>query len=798
MHGGVRKSLPSDKITSSKATRGVKKTSSPSPSRVVTRSQTREEQAKKTTVTSEVAIDETTPQKKFIVRIPAHIVESVLRENGGNQDIDHDMSNAPVQENGISRDSSIVLHPLVRTPANTTPSATLPANAIPPATTPANAIPPATTPANSIAPATTPANAIPPTTTSAFHFHGNPLAWAEVELSKSIHLKIVVTNQSQTRQSLCDSLEWYRSVQGSAYHKDGVCYGLLFDGDCGTRFHIDDEIIITRVGGGYAKGPDGVLRLTKNQRIDKHPAKAIHLSLSKNLPVGVVLGRENNYLGGKLPHRYNVLSYFRVTDIWYERIDGFIGLKFRLEKIDMHEKSWWADTATPDPLSYHARHPITLPEIKKCPHCAFNSPRVFQEGWMCLEDSCPEFWKMDGADAPTNLTYHHDWLTARRDPGTVNAPKFELTPNAIVEMRQHNKLGTTLRDNWRGIICPWCYKCIQRTQWNGWKCTTDPSAQSQPGACQFTLMVNLHPVPIDSVFQPKDTHLLGSGMPHVPAAWNWLSDSFCRYKSSLGAARGVTSLFYALQGENLGLERYPLNNAVVTGMLTSHFAVNYGMPYKYVVSVRSKGFDEAPECILRALGRLTWATQEAVTAAGEKTLLPNELLALGLILIFQQFHDDGESSLGPSIATLSLGASSTMKIRMKGKSFHGQSARHVPLNPDPVPPGCEHELSRRRLREKLNAGSITKQEYDRRRTELFRNSSVTALAPISIHLHLQHGDLVVMHGEGLQQYYEHSVESLDSLRFALTARYIKPDDLDQSELQKGQFTLTPDQVYNTK
>lgn len=53
------------------------------------------------------------------------------------------------------------------------------------------------------------------------------------------------------------------------------------------------------------------------------------------------------------------------------------------------------------------------------------------------------------------------------------------------------------------------------------------------------------------------------------------------------------------------------------------------MPYKYVVSVDSKGFDEAPPEIMNALGRLTWATEQAVSAAGGSVLHPNELLMLG-------------------------------------------------------------------------------------------------------------------------------------------------------------------------
>lgn len=52
------------------------------------------------------------------------------------------------------------------------------------------------------------------------------------------------------------------------------------------------------------------------------------------------------------------------------------------------------------------------------------------------------------------------------------------------------------------------------------------------------------------------------------------------------------------------------------------------MPYKYVVSVDSKPFNEAPGEILRALGRLCWATKEAVSP-DEYFHPPNELLALG-------------------------------------------------------------------------------------------------------------------------------------------------------------------------
>jgi hypothetical protein len=54
-----------------------------------------------------------------------------------------------------------------------------------------------------------------------------------------------------------------------------------------------------------------------------------------------------------------------------------------------------------------------------------------------------------------------------------------------------------------------------------------------------------------------------------------------------------------------------------------------GAPYKYGVSVLSKGFDEAPEVIIKALKRLTWAGQQTVTEKLEPFQPFNELLSLG-------------------------------------------------------------------------------------------------------------------------------------------------------------------------
>ena len=51
------------------------------------------------------------------------------------------------------------------------------------------------------------------------------------------------------------------------------------------------------------------------------------------------------------------------------------------------------------------------------------------------------------------------------------------------------------------------------------------------------------------------------------------------------------------------------------------------MPYKYVVSVNSKGFNEAPLTIMNVVNRLTWAGKKVVQDDTYQQF--NELLCLG-------------------------------------------------------------------------------------------------------------------------------------------------------------------------
>ena len=135
-------------------------------------------------------------------------------------------------------------------------------------------------------------------------------------------------------------------------------------------------------------------------------------------------------------------------------------------------------------------------------------------------------------------------------------------------------------------------------------------------------------------------------------------------------------------------------------VLTRHFQQNWGAPYKFVVNVLSKGFSEAPDFILKALMRMDWAGRQSVIRTMKDTdeagvttsetldnsFTPfNELLSLGYMegdsisvsdastppsghgTNDDKYHDDGEDTLGPTVATLSLGSPAIMSFRPKKK-----------------------------------------------------------------------------------------------------------------------------------
>ncbi|PLB43251.1 hypothetical protein P170DRAFT_419123 [Aspergillus steynii IBT 23096] len=623
---------------------------------------------------------------------------------------------------------------------------------------------------------------------------GEPPAWAE------------------TRPALCDTIPWFNSLQGGVYHTGKICRGFLVDQDCGIRSYMDEEVVITRVGGGCHKDADGNLILDKDQSPDSSQVVSVINSMEQGIPVGMVIGDRNTLLKVKVPHRYNVMGFFRITNVWWEDIAGRSGAKLRLEKIDISSKSWWAAKSSSDPLPFHMRNCTKEPKKEQCSSCRKVSPQVYSQGWMCLRSSCNKFWTLKGLAPTKKLEFDTNFLNFRTPPASGAMIHDELIRSFSSFLENYSEEDSYSRSSWKGIVCPSCSKCISRAHWDGWKCADDLASPSKTSdkLCDFEHKIAMRPIPLDSVIGNASRPPAGT-VPSVTLVIDNISvypyeirkytmpnevgsiTHLVSNPQSNSRPNGPDDMFGELQLGDFGLRRYPLQQSVVAGTHTAHFASNYGMPYKYVVSVASKAFSEAPGVILRALGRLTWATKKAL---GPDYLPPNELLALGYFEAMKiGYHDDGETSLGPTIASLSLGGPSEMKIRMKEKWFRGQSKSGKLLAHDPVLTGCEFWAERQALKNEFEAGDLSIDEYDDLRREVLKKSRHRE-AGACVTLHLRHGDIVVMDGECFQKFYEHKVTPSDKLRFALTARYVKPDELTSEELAKGEFTLTGDQVYN--
>ena len=267
-------------------------------------------------------------------------------------------------------------------------------------------------------------------------------------------------------------------------------------------------------------------------------------------------------------------------------------------------------------------------------------------------------------------------------------------------------------------------------------------------------------------------------------------------KTVLEEDGGPEAMFEELQQTDIGLQRRSMPNGQLKGPnYCRHFAVNYGMPYKFIAATASRPFDGAARPITSTRSRLNWAAKLLLAEENGKSMDEvcqewqekefNEVLASGY---FEEqkinYHDDGEFGLGPTIATLSLGAPGTMRIRMKARHYHGVSSV-AGLYDDAAPiPGCQQYEARLALQPALDVlrRSDTK-AWNARRKQIPKQLGLThrGTARDVLTMQLGHGDIVVMHGADVQKYYEHAVEHAGKLRFALTCRYIdleslKPED----------------------
>ena len=449
--------------------------------------------------------------------------------------------------------------------------------------------------------------------------HGQPLVWAE------------------QRQALCETLPYYRAYQSGAYTTEGLGYGFLLDKDCGERAYMDEEVVITRAGGGCKANENGTMEQADDQCSTSTKITSFVKNKEQHVPVGLIVGSKNALCPSKVPHRYCVMDFFQVTDIWAEKSNSKTCFKFRFEKIDLSTKSWWAPAGSPLPVRSDQKALRRM-----CTQCGKSNAQVFQNGWMCLNDGCRHFWQLNGQPAPAQLAHNPLFLNERTVWPSHIKPPFPLRPDLLVADNKNDVNLAVSRASWKGMACPKCGRCNSRTRWDAWRCQTIE--------CGFThgikhTIIDPHTVLPDHGVEsaghalPQDKHLdpvtlrepeyIGDWRVHT---YDLLPGNHVTHFMANGTLNhkpgGAHDMFKALQRADIGLQRFALAMSATEGeSLTRHFAVNFGMPYKYIVSVDSKGFSEAPQPVMDALKRLTWAGRYCVSDGSFKDF--NEELVLG-------------------------------------------------------------------------------------------------------------------------------------------------------------------------
>jgi hypothetical protein len=625
-----------------------------------------------------------------------------------------------------------------------------------------------------------------------------------------------------TRLELCETLHYFRAYKSASQTNKKLVKGFMFADNAHPRDFTDASVVVSRAGGGMEYDPNtGKMKMKGNQR-ETPTLEVLRKNMTQLNPVVIITAKGNPCMPSKVPHEFCVLDHFKPTNIWTEKTGGKTLWRFRFEKLNSKKPSWWQPKDTSEAFPPGSLPP---PIVQTCANCHVESQQIYLQGWMCLKHDCSSFWKLH-LDSGLLVEPKEDTLLydprflKQRTPWGNEDHNYPLTSDTA-QLSSHAIAGEDCsRAHWSGLVCPNCGRCVPRLSWEGWECSTT--------GCNFFKEAPHTLIPATSIREPFDP-LVSCYMPSrdAPPTRGVLQyiDFTCNYriqrytipgiegfvthfianKTIVEEPSGPDDMFEELQRVDIGLRRRPLSQ----GFYTRHFAVNYGMPYKFIAATSSASFDGAARPIGDSRSRLNWAAKLALAQYRGKESIDdaineewkekefNEVLALGYLEEQRiNYHDDGETGLGPTIATLSLGAPGIMKIRMKAKHFAGVSSTGILTDAPPIP-GCDQYAARLAKQSSLEALKATDKNgaYKVAAKKVAQdlglsNPNGKKAGSDVLDMLVGHGDIVIMHGADLQKYYEHSVSHTGKLRFALTCRYIDPGSLKAAE--QPDYEVKPD------
>ncbi|KAF3765075.1 hypothetical protein M406DRAFT_331384 [Cryphonectria parasitica EP155] len=639
---------------------------------------------------------------------------------------------------------------------------------------------------------------------------------------------------AEHRAHLINATTWFHTIQAGYYatvrgdprnigpngeEDSGFCLGLLLGKYFVPGAYLDAEVIITSIN-----TPDSAPATTRRR------LKEVTRNMEERRPIGVVIQQGAT---SSESHGYPLfpctmtknqdswpLAWFVPTFIWPEPADK--GKKIwmvRLEKCDIEHQSWWADPAHGQPPVITSRDYTTKAETYKCETCDKSSPKIFEQAFVCLNPDCEEWWTSEGdpiqQDAlQLNWTYSASFLKERWDRLSVNIQGLEpcyplLYPTAtafrranyddlMVDLQRQpidqDKIVALCHGLMRGFACPQCGMLNTRVRWHEWHCRNDQ--------CTFTIRASppaLTPEFLDGCTKIEKAKRKWAGFDYTrlpgyqqgPSLQDFTvhqytlapgcSISILRAKpTAMAVANEYFTRMLALANlGRLNLERRMLNTPA--GMVhTNHFNSNFGARYIFGVLLGTTRFEHGPPEVKAAVDKMNdWLGPYFLEGTGDFNQL---YFACYLADMAMSMHDDGESGLGPNVATWTLGGRGTFSVAIKpvwdyGRKLtarsHQEKAGDTWIDEDPLIQGCTEYAYRKEIWERREAGEIDHQEWKR----LFRArmEQKRGAHRILLKFPVDHGDIVLMHGEHTQRYLDHAatVDKTMPMRLALTFRTVE-------------------------
>ncbi|KAH7100505.1 hypothetical protein BKA62DRAFT_706520 [Auriculariales sp. MPI-PUGE-AT-0066] len=619
-----------------------------------------------------------------------------------------------------------------------------------------------------------------------------------------------------TRQELCETFPRFRSYQSGVYCRDSIAVGYLLGGFPSPRdgWFLDGRLIISHGGGGSGRVESGTgtgkakMELKQDQSGEaRSPAALLH-AYQNRVPVVLIMDKHYRLFPYECSKGmvYCVLGFYLIQRVWYEAERGETGqyhkrMKVAFGYMQSQGDPWWVQglahsmttpqesaeslisssaplVASPDgecsrhvptsscgPLQPNSSTPIctisttsnsldllttpflfppmprsvasgpilaAVPDVSthsnSCATCHTTSPTIYELGWMCLNATCQQYWTLQTEQGPVSpwgegMSYHLPFLAVEQAPAhTVQPTAYDFGLGEI---------SAAGADSMHGFWCERCGRMGCRSGWAHYSCPTD--------GCETHL--NLSPritidpfesLPINNSFWADASIVIQNEVVRVPISRTALVEAVVNkfhlpfQRGTIAVIRGnpainatADDLVHAVnkglsvQGARCALRRHAMERVIDTVMLTQYFQQNFGVPYKYVAGTDTTvPFDQAPESINRTLDLIR--TRSSLLFPDPKF---NEMLVAAYLHGGEMnVNSDFEEGLGVDVAALSLGASAKMTFAALG-----------------APKGRTMKV---------------------------------------LYFMLYHGDMVIMHGPGIQKCYEHKVEP-NGIRIAATAREIK-------------------------